>query len=98
MKAEMYYRETYPKELRIQIENEDELNMLYLMFHWSPENMLKRFKEDELDEAGLSATWRKNFIKNSNNSDNTQYETYEVFKELEQEKSQIKFEEASENS
>ncbi len=90
MKAEMYYRETYPKELRLKIENQEEFEFLKLLFYNPPEDVLKRFKEQDLKDAGLSAQWKKEFIKNSNNSQSSEYGTYKVWEVIDEEEENMR--------
>jgi hypothetical protein len=85
MKGEMYYRETYPKELRIQIENEDELKFLKILFSYNPKHTLKKFTVPETSDT-VNESWRKRFMKKVEEhhmSDNdTQYQNYEIFDAL----------------
>ena len=63
MKAEMYYRETTPKELRIYFENDDEIKFFKLLFSLTPSGILDRFTKDELDDEDITESWKKSYIK-----------------------------------
>ena len=70
MTGEFHYREKWPKELRLTIENEDELNYLKLVFNESIASSLKRFKEVEIKDAiNKGKDWKKRVSSESQQSD-----------------------------
>jgi hypothetical protein len=97
MKAEVYYRESYPKEVRIQLENEDELKFFKLLFSLTPKGILGKFDEDDLSRQHLNKRWKSRFIKKSDeaNGDESPYTTYGVYQELENEMENIEMLEKS---
>lgn len=86
MKGEIYYREKYPKEFRILLQNEDEIKFLKLLFNNYPKGLLKKFTVTELDDAGVSAAWRKKFIAAADKADIEEpYSTYSLWEALDNE-------------
>lgn len=86
MKGEIYYREKYPKELRIQIQNKEELEFLKLLFSFTPRGVLKKFTKIDLENEGLSDKWKKNFSDKSDRANNGEaYNTSEIWHMLDEE-------------
>ena len=88
MKGEIYYREKYPKELRIQIENEDEFKLLQLIFNDDSKGILQRYKAKDLENIKRTNAWKLAYIKRAEKADgveDTPYSTYPVFEALEEE-------------
>lgn len=91
MTAEFHYREKYPKELRVQIANEDELHYLRLLFEYSPAGILKKFTEAELNGVNLTKEWKKKFIDKSRMADDGEpYDIYNVWTALHEEVDNLK--------
>lgn len=86
MTAEFHYRETYPKELRVQIQNEDELHFLRLLFEYTPKFILKKFTKSELADANITESWRKKFISEADLAEEGEpYDVYDVWGALREE-------------
>lgn len=90
MKGEIYYREKWPKEFRIQIENEDELKLLHLLFNYNPKILLGKFKVIELEEAGYSKAWRDNFIKQTKGRTDSEYDYFGPWDAIDEELNKMK--------
>lgn len=86
MNGEFHYREKWPKELRLTVENEDEFNLLRLIFTDSPRGILRRYKADELSVIEKDDSWKKTMIKKSDLAEEDgAYSTYGVYEALEEE-------------
>jgi hypothetical protein len=86
MTANFHYREKYPKELRIQIANEDELQLLRLVFQESPKGILKRYKEQDLHLIDKNSSWKKRVSEKSERAETGEaYDTFNVYEALEEE-------------
>ena len=91
MTGEIYYREKYPKELRIQIANEDEFKVLRLIFNDSFGGMLRRFKSGDLEVLDLTETWKKDVLKKSMTAESYgSYDNYGVYEALAEESYNMK--------
>lgn len=88
MKGKVYYREKYPKEIRIKIQNEDELKFLRILFSQNPREILKKFKLIETEDI-VTNSWRKTFIARCNTAayeeDGSPYTTHNVYDAIEEE-------------
>jgi hypothetical protein len=97
MKGEIYYREKFPKELRIQIQNKEELEFLKFLFSFTPRGILKKFTRSDLENEGLSDKWKKDFSDKSDRSNvGEPFSTYEIWEVLDEEENNVaKLEDAS---
>ena len=91
MNGEFYYREKWPKEFRITIENEDEFKLLQLIFQESPRGILKRYKLSEMGLIGKNSDWKKFVSYKSDHAEEYEaYSTYGVFEAFEEEEQNMK--------
>ena len=86
MTGEFHYREKWPKEFRLQIQNEDEFKLLQLIFQDTVAGILKRYKPSDLEFIGKDSAWKKKVTEKSNLADEYgEYGTYSVYKAFEEE-------------